>query len=80
METDNIWGLKVNPLGGGGRRKETMESEIETQVSLKKTILRAEWWVLTSIMGKQFKVVPKSSKFETLGKRHCSQWQQKKKN
>lgn len=55
-----------------------MESEIEAQVSLKKTILRAEWWVLASIMGKQFKVVPKRSKFETLGKRNCLQWQKKK--
>lgn len=40
METDNIWGLKVNPFWK--KKKGTMESEIETQVSLKKTILRAE--------------------------------------
>lgn len=46
-----------------------MESEIETQVPLKKTILRAEWWVLASIMGKQFKVFLKRPKFETLGKK-----------
>lgn len=72
METDNIWGLKVN-LFWGEKKKGTMESEIETQVSLKKTILRAELWVLTSIMGKQFKVVPKRSKFEALGKRHSLQ-------
>lgn len=75
METDNIWGPKVNPFW---KKKGTMESEVETQVSLKKTILRAEWWVLASIMGKQFKVVPKRSKFETLGKRNCLQWQKKK--
>lgn len=74
METDNIWGPKVNPFW---KKKGTMESEVETQVSLKKTILRAEWWVLASIMGKQFKVVPKRSKFETLGKRNCLQWQKK---
>lgn len=50
-----------------------MESEIETQISLKKTILRAELRVLTLIMRKQFEVVPKIRKFETMGKRHCSQ-------
>lgn len=55
-----------------------MESEIETQISLKKTILRAELRVLTLIMRKQFEVVPKIRKFETMGKRHCSQWQKKK--
>lgn len=53
-----------------------MESEIETQVSLKETILRVELWVLTAIMGNQFKVVPKRSKYETLGKGHCLEWQQ----
>lgn len=75
METDNIWGLKVNPFS---KKKGTIESEIETQVPLNKTILRAEWWVLASIMGKQFKIFLKRSKFETLGKRNCLQWQQKK--
>lgn len=29
METDNIWGLKVNPFS---KKKGTIESEIETQV------------------------------------------------
>lgn len=48
---------------GKKKKKEgTMESEIGTEVSLKKTILRLELWVLTSIMGKEFKVVPKRSK------------------
>lgn len=42
MGTDNIWGLKVNQFWKKKKKEGTMESEIGTEVSLKKTILRLE--------------------------------------
>ena len=40
MGTDNIWGPKVNQFWK--KKIGTMESEIGTEVSLEKTILRLE--------------------------------------